>query len=394
MPTARKLPSGNYRVRIFSHVDSSGKKIYESFTAPTKAEAEKLASDWNSNRKARPTDITVGSATDNYIKAKRGVLSPSTIRGYNVCRKRFDGIENLKLRNVTTARIQPWVSELSAELSWKTVQNTYGLLTAVLKYYAPGTTLAVKLPPKTKRFYDLPSDEDIQKLLDHTEGTELWTALMLARYYSLRRSEICALNKTDLKDNILTVHRASILNEDGDYVIKETPKTYSSYRRVLVADPLLSALKAGLFVSYSPGTLSDRFHAALKATGVKPFNFHLLRHVFASKAALNGIPDFYTAKMGGWEQNSSVLKEIYQNVQESDLFEQMSRLNVLMQKEYDTKYDTKNDQAHRPGLFLFIILFYRSLQKLDDVFRRCPASSFPFFNRPFRDVVVISELLL
>lgn len=341
MPTARKLPSGSYRVRIFSHVDRSGKKIYESFTAPTKDEAEGLASDWKRSRKTRPADITVGAAVDDYIKAKRGVLSPSTIRGYNVCRKRFDGIQNLKLRNVTTATIQPWISELSAELSWKTVQNTYGLLTAVLKYYVPGTTLTVKLPPKTKRFYDLPSDEDIQTLLEYTKGTELWTALMLARYYSLRRSEICALDTSDLKNNILTVRRACILDENGNYITRDIPKTYSSYRRVLIADPLLSALQAGQFVSYNPGTLSDRFHAALKASGVSSFNFHLLRHVFASKAALNGIPDFYTAKMGGWEQNSSVLKEIYQNVQESDLFEQMSLLNSLMQKEYDTKYDTK-----------------------------------------------------
>lgn len=333
MATARKLPSGSWRCQVFSHKDPSGKRVYESFTAPTKREAEKLAAEWAYSRSTRPDDITIGQAADNYIAAKRGVLSPSTMRGYTVCRKRFEDIENLKLRNVTTAVIQPWISTMASKLSQKTVQNTYGLLTAVLDFYAPGTVLNVKLPPKTKKYYDLPSDEDVQKLLKYTEGTELWTAIMLARYYSLRRSEICALRSSDLVDNILTIRRACILDEDGEYVIKDTPKTYGSYRYVLIDEPLLSALKQGQFVNYHPGTLSDRFRSALKASGVKPFNFHLLRHMFATKAAMNGIPDFYTAAMGGWEQNSAVLKGIYQNVRDSDLKEKMKEMNKLMQHE-------------------------------------------------------------
>ena len=36
MATAKKLPSGKYRVRSYSHTDSNGKKIYKSFTAATK----------------------------------------------------------------------------------------------------------------------------------------------------------------------------------------------------------------------------------------------------------------------------------------------------------------------------------------------------------------------
>ena len=42
MATAKKLPSGNYRVRVY---DKATEK-YKSFTAPTKREAERLASDY------------------------------------------------------------------------------------------------------------------------------------------------------------------------------------------------------------------------------------------------------------------------------------------------------------------------------------------------------------
>ena len=35
MQKAETLPSGNARVRVYSHTDDHGKKIYKPFTAPT-----------------------------------------------------------------------------------------------------------------------------------------------------------------------------------------------------------------------------------------------------------------------------------------------------------------------------------------------------------------------
>ena len=46
MATAKRLPSGSYRVQVYSHTDSTGRRHYESFTAPTKREAEMLAAEW------------------------------------------------------------------------------------------------------------------------------------------------------------------------------------------------------------------------------------------------------------------------------------------------------------------------------------------------------------
>lgn len=42
MATAKKLPNGNYRVRVYDK--STGK--YKSFTAQTKREAERAAAEW------------------------------------------------------------------------------------------------------------------------------------------------------------------------------------------------------------------------------------------------------------------------------------------------------------------------------------------------------------
>ena len=42
MATAKKLPSGSYRVRVYDKITDK----YKSFTAPTKREAERLANEY------------------------------------------------------------------------------------------------------------------------------------------------------------------------------------------------------------------------------------------------------------------------------------------------------------------------------------------------------------
>ena len=46
--------------------------------------------------------------------------------------------------------------------------------------------------------------------------------------------------------------------------------------------------------------------------------FHDLRGYFASIGAALGVPDVYMSDFGGWRRNSSVLKEVYQNVIETE----------------------------------------------------------------------------
>ena len=76
MATAKKLPSGTYRVRVFDHyetsLDGEKKAIYQSFTAPTKREAERAAAIWAANKTPqRPENITVKAAIDKYIQEKK-----------------------------------------------------------------------------------------------------------------------------------------------------------------------------------------------------------------------------------------------------------------------------------------------------------------------------------
>lgn len=78
MPEAHQLKSGSWNAQVFVGLDENGKRIRESFTAPTKWEAEKLAAEYIVNGMKRKAGLTVADAVDGYIAAKQNVLAPST----------------------------------------------------------------------------------------------------------------------------------------------------------------------------------------------------------------------------------------------------------------------------------------------------------------------------
>ena len=87
MATAKKLPSGNWRVRLYIGENSNGKKLYKSFTARTKKEAEFLAAEYNLKRKGKPKDLTIGDAIDGYIANKTGYYLRQQLQDIEISEK-------------------------------------------------------------------------------------------------------------------------------------------------------------------------------------------------------------------------------------------------------------------------------------------------------------------
>ena len=162
MATAKKLPSGNWRVRLYIGENSNGKKLYKSFTARTKKEAEFLAAEYNLKRKGKPKDLTIGDAIDGYIANKDGVLSPSTIAGYrNIRKNQLQELMNVPLSKITNLMVQAAINEAAKTLSAKSVRNAHGLLTASVAMYMPDFVFQTTLPAKEHKVKDLPTPQQI-----------------------------------------------------------------------------------------------------------------------------------------------------------------------------------------------------------------------------------------
>ena len=328
MPTAKKLPSGTWRVRVYSHSDPDGKQHYKTITAPTKQEAESLAAKWKAKaNRLEQTDLTIKEAIDGYITAKSGVLSPATIHGYrSLERNYFDGIGHIRIKKLNNAVIQTFISDLSVKVSAKTVSNIYGLLTAAIALYAPEMTFKVKLPTKSKKRRVAPSDAQILALFN-SASPNLKKAIAFAAFTSMRRGEICALKYADIDGNRAHVHADIVHSPHGGWIYKPTPKTSDSDRFVMLPDIILELIGTGApddyVVPLRPDTITQEFCELRDVLGL-PYHFHDLRRYFASKTAALQIPDAYIETFGGWRAGSGVMKEVYQSQmdQEADVYAQ------------------------------------------------------------------------
>lgn len=361
MASAKQLPSGQWRTLVYSHTDIiNGKKIrrYESFTADTKRESEFMAANFalNKDTAEKTENITLGEAMDRYISSKSNILSPTTIRGYKAVRRNcFQALENIQLSKLTQSKIQMAFNYESSIHSPKYVKNAHGLLSATLSAFRPSFVLRTTLPKKIRHENYIPNNEDIIRLISITKGTDLYIPVLLASTLSLRRSEICGLQKRDInfKTGVLSVRRAVVLKEkensySQEWIIKP-PKTFTSSRDIIMPQTVADVLKDAVInkkatdfvVDINPSVITLRFIKIIKNNGFQHFRFHDLRHYNASVMLALNTPDKYAMERGGWS-TMSVMKERYQHTFSEEKIRCENIINNFFDELCNTKCNTKN----------------------------------------------------
>ena len=207
------------------------------------------------------------------------------MRGYDYLKRCYFGgsFGRVPLRELDSTAAQIWVSELVKKgLSPKTVRNAYGLLAAALDMFAPDLRLKVQMPARKKPELYCPSDEDVKTLLRHIQGTELEIAVLLAAFGPLRRGEICALTDKDVVGNTVVVSKSMVKDSERTWHIKE-PKTYGSYREVVLPDFVIAKLsgRRGQIVRMDPDYVTHRFGRVLKNFGYSSFSFSRFKALFS-----------------------------------------------------------------------------------------------------------------
>lgn len=312
MPTARKLPSGNWRVRVFvGHM--GGRATYKSITAATKREAEYMAASYLANKTSSMSCISVGDAVDRYIDSKTNVLSPATIAGYRkVRRNHINSIEKIKLDCLTNEDIQRWINAKAAIISAKSVSNMYGLLHATILMLRPNFCPNIRLPKRVKQLRrDLPTSEEVIRAV---RDTPVELPVLLSLCLCLRLSEVRGLKKTAVEGDLLYIENVKI-TVDGQDVEKKLAKTDSSRRVIKISKTLKDMIEKceGLYITTMSGkAIYSRFTRLMKKAGYDHVRFHDLRHIAASDMNKLGITDRIAADRGGWA-TTTTMRNVYQH---------------------------------------------------------------------------------
>ena len=265
IPEPRKLKSGNYFIQL--RLNGTSVPITAATAKECKRQAELIKAEHRAGKREVASlgpAISLDKAISSYIDSRRNVLSPSTIRGYEIIhRNRFQTQMKEKLNAIN------WQSAVNAEAKScgaKTLKNAWGLIVSVLSYHQLPVP-KVKLPQLKPAEKEWLEPEQIPVFVQAVAVDSCAIPALLA-LHGLRRSEIYALDwdAVDLKAGTVTVKGAVVPDEHHKFVHKETTKNVSSRRTVPIIIPELMGLLAearatnACVVSGTPNTLCHRIN--------------------------------------------------------------------------------------------------------------------------------------
>lgn len=302
---AVKKPNGKWMVQF--RLNGKTKAV----TAPTKKEAEYLARKMQFEGK-QIDPVTVGTMIRKYIDSRDGILSPSTIAGYEKI------LRNLSIVNTPVQKLdyQGFVNSLSKTVtrrgkttSPKSISNICGLIEASAKY--AGLNLTAKRPAPRKQVVTLLEPDEIFRLV---RGSDIELPVLLAMWLSLSMSEIRGLTVDSVHGEYLTV-KGAVVDIDGLPVYKEANKAFDRTRTLRIPPMILhlihqtDAWKAGTgYLVPMTGQTIYKHWRRMQDT----MTFHQLRHLNASIMMALGVPDTYAMERGGWSSRQT-LNRVYQH---------------------------------------------------------------------------------
>lgn len=343
MGSTQKLPSGKWSCRVYIG-KKDGKNVYKRFTADTKREAERAAHAYleQNNAIKSASGVTVKEAMEAYIAAKSKILSPSTVRGYDVIiRNRFQDIMNESVDTISKEEIQTSINAMAASVSPKSVKNSVALLTSAFSMFGREIT-KLSLPQKKKVEIVIPTDEELQLICEASKKWGIAFYVYLAAYMGMRRSEIAALDlkkDIDLKAMQIKINKAIVYDSNNEYVIKGTKTTNST--RILPIPEIVVPIIEEEIAKDKPlltlNTIESRYVKMRKTIGMEHISFHALRHYFASALVVMDVPDFYAIKLMG-HNSDRMLKNVYQHIRQEYMNEVSQKMDSFFTEK--TKYDT------------------------------------------------------
>ena len=222
-----------------------------------------------------------------------------------------------KAVSIKRADTQKESSSLTAGKSNKTIRNAVALLLSFLSDYTEIDARKLTYPAREKKEHAFLEAGDTAKLMDVCRGDRIEAPILLALLPGLRRSEICALEWSDIDFEKKTVSttKALVPNEKNRYVIKNTAKTGESRRVLEMPDYLVSRLSAirqncdrqeGRITAMNPNDIYNHFKVLYDNNKIPFVGIYGLRHTNASIMFSIRTTIRLAMARGGWSNEATL----------------------------------------------------------------------------------------
>lgn len=332
----RKRIDGRWEGRYKCIYGEKKELRYRSVYAKTYREVrEKLVLCKNAPQEGEVEDdhkkILFGDAAEQWLSEARKTRKYSTYIKYQSVYKKYlaAGLGKCSLDQVTDDTLKDLVfSDKSVSIQKSIYCVTNQVLSFAHRKYGIRTE---KLTAEVAK----PKGKPV-KVIDHTDRSKLIQYLqkdmdisrlgiLLCLYSGIRLGEVCALKweDIDLPQKIihirLTVQR--IKAEDGETktkLLETAPKSAFSEREIPISTPIAELMgqfkrEKGYFLCgnkpMEPRTYQNRFKAYLREAGIGEYNFHALRHTFATNCVESGMDTKSLSEVMGHSDVQTTLRK-------------------------------------------------------------------------------------
>ena len=314
-----KRKDGRWEARYICAYDSDGKAKYRSVYGISRQEAKRKQSllVHESMLFQKPNispAIIFSDLSTNWLNNVKLRVKESTFARYKnqVQKHILPHFGKYQVAKISTELVETLVSHLleygkkgAQPLAPKTVEDILIITKNIFKFgkcnHLELDRIKIKKEDKKPRIMSKSTQNKLhQYLVDNIGYVEI--GVLLSLHTGIRIGELCALqlNDIELDEQVIhierTLQRVQIV-DDAAYrktkVIITTPKSKSSIRDIPIPDFLTAIIRklkidgncyllTGNSQYMEPRTLQNHFKRLLKLSGVEDFNFHSLRHTFAT----------------------------------------------------------------------------------------------------------------